>query len=148
MKGHPFREVVLFLILALGLLLPMAGLMKVQSSHLQHNHGGTHAHAGGRIHVDAYGELRLSHPAQRVMIQVGNDVVLEEENTLRTDFEVCLPADGVALQATIHWPEPVEGRPFAELLIEPANRADLVYSFWGKVGENLQRWFVEPGDIP
>ena len=148
MKGHPFREVLIFLVVALGLLFPMAQLRTVQSSHLQHTHDASHAHGPDHGHVLAFGEVRLSHPADSITLRMEGSVLLEETNVLRTDVDLCLSSEGSPIEMQIVWSDPGEGRPFAELRIEPENRPDVVYSFWGKPGENLRRWLVEPGELP
>lgn len=150
MKGHPFREVILFLVVAMGLLIPMAQLKSVSSSHLQHTHDADHLGTSEeeKGHVDAFAELLLSHKAESVSLSVAGQVILEEQQVLRTDLEVCLPFEGTSVEVIIVWSDPGEGRPYAELRMEPENRADLVYSFWGRKGENLKRWYVRPGEAP
>ena len=145
MKGHPFREVLIFLVVALGLLFPMAQLRSVQSDHLRHEHDSSLPEGDETVHVDAFADLRLSHPADRMMLKVDGKVLLEETQTRRTDFELCLTGQGAAVEVTIFWSELEQGQPFAELRVEPDNRPDQIYSFWGKEGENLHRWFVKPG---
>jgi hypothetical protein len=140
MRGHPFREVLIFLVVAAAFWLPM----KLMESTPQ----GVSSYALSTPSPDAeigtFAEIRLSHPAEQVRLLRDGTLLFEMKDRREDMFDLTLPQTGVSIELQIVWPEDVEA-PYAELRLEPDGRNERVLGFWGGPGEQRQRWFVELG---
>ena len=142
MKGSPIRDALILLTLFLGLLVPLLGLSRKPIEPQ-----GEPQNTETVENIEAWLDIRLSHPASSIRVLKGDQEINEVEEAMGVSLDTELSLEGETFSLEIQWPEMV-GRPYVEVRLEPEGLPAIVRGKWGKPGVQTFRWFFQPEEMP
>lgn len=146
MKGSPLRELALVMIAGLLLFIPLCMLtcrpnrvpLEVSEPVASHD----------RVQMDAWLDVRFSHPPERVELSQGDRLLWRGEGDLREDGDVEVEMENghARFEIQVVWPEPVS-QGYAEFTLELEGQPAQSTGFWGK-GTLQRSWNVQGEESP
>lgn len=150
MKGSPFAEAAIVLLVAVLCFFPMRQLTRSVSlpqdpaSTHSHGHDHNHDHGFSETHVEsAWLEIRSSHPPELLEVRQHGNLLWEGEGELNQDaeFDLRISEGRSQLDFVFRWPEKLE-QAYMELRLEAGEFPMRAWGLWSS-GEDERTWHLE-----